>query len=199
MKIVAIYGSARKKGMSAGKVQKILNAVQTPEDEVEEYWLADMNIRPCLGCMACRKAEVCARKGDDMEKLYRSIVSADFVIFSSPVYCCDVSGPFKLMFDRLYPMLAGPQGRYTPRHPGIKCCMVLSQGAPTFMFRRTAKTMRHRLKQQGFQNLGILRYGMGVDLTKEDEKLQKIGYSYLRHQEKKNDRKTAEITRKARI
>lgn len=198
MKIVAIYGSARKNGASAKAVEKILRTVQTVGDTVEEYWLAELNIKPCIGCMACRKAEVCSRKGDDMEKIYRSIISADFVIFSSPVYCLDVSGPFKLMFDRLYPMLAGPQGRYTQRHPDIKCCMVLSQGAPTVLFGGTARRMKFRLKQNGFQNLGLLRYGMGLDLTKEGKTMQKIGRSYLQSQERRNDRRIAKIARKAK-
>lgn len=198
MKIVVIYGSARKNGTSAKVSKKILDKVRTPGDDVQEYWLAEQHIKPCIGCMACRKSEVCSQKGDDMEKIYQDIISADFVIFSSPLYCLDVSGAFKLMFDRLYPMVAGPQGRYTARHPGIKCCMVLTQGAPTIKFSDTAKRMRIRLKTNGFQNLGVIRCGMGLDLTKESERIRKIGTFYLKRQEKRNERQISEIVQKVK-
>ena len=101
MKITVLYGSARKNGISSSAAKKVLNAVRREEDEIREYYLAEQHILPCAGCLACRKQEVCSRKGDDMENIYKDVVSSDFVIFSSPVYCLDVTGPFKLMYDRL--------------------------------------------------------------------------------------------------
>ena len=196
MKITVLYGSAREKGVSSTAARKVLNRVYREGDEVSEYLLAEQHILPCVGCLACRKQEVCSRKGDDMEKIYQDVVHSDFVIFSSPVYCFDVTGPFKLMFDRLYPMLDGPQPKYTPRHPGIRSCMVLSQGAPLMVFGDLAERMEMRLKINGFTNLATLRYGMGIDLSYESEEVQQGAALARAQQEKDNDALIEEIAAK---
>ena len=196
MKITVLYGSARKKGVSSSHARKVLERVRREEDEVREYWLAECHILPCVGCLACRKQEVCSRKGDDMADIYRDVVSSDFVIFASPVYCFDVTGPFKLMFDRLYPMLGGPQPKYTPRHPGIRSCMILSQGAPLMAFTDLAERMGMRLKSNGFENLAILRYGMGIDFSNEDEEFRQRAMMALQKQEEDNDKLIEEIAEK---
>lgn len=200
MKITVLYGSARKNGSSATTAKKILEKVRCEKDEVKEYWLTDKNIQPCIGCLACRKKEVCSRKNDDMPVIYQDIVSSDFVIFSSPLYCLDVAGSFKMMFDRLYPMVDGPQGIYTPRHPGIKCCMVYSQGAPGLVFRNAAKLMKIRLKTNGFHNLGIIRETLTVDLTNatDNKFLLKFADFYRNRQRKKNQRMIEKICRQIR-
>ena len=200
MKITVLYGSARKNGNSAKGAKRILDKVRRQDDEVREYWLAEQVITPCIGCLACRKKEVCARKDDDMAVIYKDVVSSDFVIFSSPLYCLDVSGPFKLMFDRLYPMLDGPQGMYTPRHKGIKCCMVYSQGAPDILFKNAAKVMKQRLKLNGFDNLGIIRETMTVDLSNvtDNTLLIKIGNWYSKWQKKKSEKLIEKICRRVR-
>lgn len=196
MKITVLYGSARHNGISSSAAKKVLNAVRREEDEICEYQLAEQHILPCIGCLACRKQEVCSRKGDDMEKIYKDIVSSDFVIFSSPVYCFDVTGSFKLMYDRLYPMLGGPQPKYVPRHPGIRSCMILSQGAPPFAFADTAERMEMRLKNNGFDNLATLRYVFGIDLSGEPEEMRQKAEALRQKQVEDNDLLIEEICRK---
>ena len=196
MRITVLYGSARKNGVSSSAAKKVLNAVRREEDEIREYYLAEQHILPCAGCLACRKQEVCSRKGDDMENIYKDIVSSDFVIFSSPVYCLDVTGPFKLMYDRLYPMLGGPQPKYVPRHPGIRSCMILSQGAPPFAFADVAERMKFRLKNNGFDNLATLRYVFGIDLSVEEEEMRAKAEALREKQVQDNDLLIAEICRR---
>ena len=200
MKITVLYGSARKNGRSSKRAKEILEKVKRDGDEIKEYWLAEMNIKPCIGCLACRKKEVCTRKDDDMEQIYADVVSSDFVIFSSPLYCLDVSGPFKLMFDRLYPMLDGPQGIYTPRHKGIKCCMVYSQGALEFWFGRAVNTMKSRLDQNGFENLGIIRETLTVDIKNatDNKFLIKVSALYCKWQNTRNNKRIEKICRNVR-
>ena len=193
MKITVLYGSARKHGVSASKAREVLNRIRQENDEVREYWLADAKILPCVGCLACRKQEVCSRRGDNMTKIYQDVVTSDFVIFSSPVYCLDVTGPFKLMFDRLYPMLDGPQPKYTPRHTGIRSCMIIAQGAPLMAFGDIAKRMQKRLAMNGFDNLAILRYGMGIDFSNESEEMKRRAERSIEKQEKKNRKLIDEI------
>lgn len=120
-----------------------------------------MEIKQCCGCFTCKRKEGCVFK-DDMTELFKDIVSSDFVIFSSPTYCFDVSATFKLMFERLYPMLAGGMAlregfqKYTYRYPKIKSMLILSQGAPGFMCRGVKKRVESNLKMNGFDNIGTI-------------------------------------------
>ena len=156
MKIVAIYGSARKNGNCAAVVDTTLELLGgDAENTIKRYHLADMEIKPCLGCFSCRKKEGCVHE-DEMNDLFWEIVNSDFVIFSSPVYCMDISGPFKMMYDRLYPTLGGEPGAYKPRYPGKKCMLILSQGAPRFMFRSVPRRVKKTLKMNGFDNVATV-------------------------------------------
>ena len=78
MKITVLYGSARKNGNSAKGAKKILEKVRRQDDEIMEYWLTEQVIKPCIGCLACRKKEMCTRKDDDMvERLYKIVVEQE--------------------------------------------------------------------------------------------------------------------------
>ncbi len=130
MKIIAIYGSARKKGFSALAVDTAVSYFENRGQEVEKYYLSDMNIQPCMGCFACRKKEGCVRH-DDMSELFQKIVESDFVIFSSPIYCFSTNSIYNRMFERLYPMLEGGMAlgegarKYTQRYPNKKCSTIV--------------------------------------------------------------------------
>ena len=159
MKVVAVYGSARKKGFSALAVDQAVSCF--PNGDVEKFYLTDMDMKPCIGCFACRRKEGCVQK-DDMSVLFQKIVESDFVIFSSPIYCFEASSSFKRMFERLYPMLGGGMAlgegyqKYTKRYPTKKCMLILSQGAPSFMCGGAKRRVNSNLKMNGFENLGTV-------------------------------------------
>jgi multimeric flavodoxin WrbA len=158
MKVVAIYGSARKNGNGAALVERAISNFADKNPELKRYYLSDMDIKSCLGCFACRKKEICVRK-DDMNNLLQDMIESDFVIFSSPIYMYDASGDFRLMINRMYPMIGGEPGRYTKRHPGKKCMIIMTQGAPTIMFRGAGRNIKRIIKSFGFDVFGLVRLG----------------------------------------
>ena len=62
MKIVVVYGSARKNGRSVQTAKHILEQIQRPEDKVQEYWTSQMNLQACMGCFACCKGHEVSAK-----------------------------------------------------------------------------------------------------------------------------------------
>lgn len=197
MKIVAVHGSARRNSSSIRAARDLVNELKSDDAEVKEYFTSDMNIKSCKCCFACRKKEICTIQNDDMDILYQDIITADLTVFSSPLFMGDVSGSFKLMLDRLYPpfFCDGPPGRYTPRHPGMKCVFVFAQGAPAMVTGSADKQIMRRLPVMGFDVLGILHETLTVnidDLT--ESKLARKGMRFLKHwDQKKNRRKIAAI------
>lgn len=97
-----------------------------------------------------------------MSTLFEDIVTSDFVIFSSPIYCFDVNASYKLMFERLYPMLSGGMAlgegfkKYEYRYPWKKCMLIISQGAFGLMCRGARKRAKSNLKMNGFDNIGTV-------------------------------------------
>ncbi|MBP1715077.1 MAG: NADPH-dependent reductase, partial [Deltaproteobacteria bacterium] len=69
------------------------------EAEVEEVFLRDLKITPCLEIYACRKEGKCPIR-DDMQNLYGKIVAADLLALASPVFFYSVSAQAKAFIDR---------------------------------------------------------------------------------------------------
>lgn len=149
IKIVAFVGSPRKNGNVDTIIQKILDGATNPKTIIKKFYLNDMNIKGCQGCLYCRNVHACAVK-DDMQTVYDEIKDADYVIIGSPVYICQVSAQTKLLLDRLYPLTDIDKGRHVPRFGKKKLIMVYTQAAPfAFFFKRYFKYTAKHLKGMG--------------------------------------------------
>lgn len=179
MKIVVIYGSGRKNSYSSLAAEYA--ASHFKGHDIKEYHLHKLNLNGCRGCMACRKTEKCVIK-DDMQAVYEDVVTSDFIIFASPVYCFDTGSNFSTMFERFYPMAGGGPAegiKYYYRHPKKDCMLILASGAPAIAAGLARKRMRRCFRMSGFHNLGIVN----VDMT-----YFKKEYSLAPKQKKKIDR-----------
>ncbi|MFL0198634.1 flavodoxin family protein [Clostridium sp. WILCCON 0269] len=128
-KIVAFTGSGRKEGNTSTIVNEVLKGAAEFNAQIKIYNIKDMDIKPCRGCFYCRKFEQCCIK-DDMNEVLNDIKEADAVVFSSPIYMCQVSGQVKQLMDRLYPLLSGESGNYELRYGVKETVAIYSQGAP---------------------------------------------------------------------
>lgn len=156
VRVVAFIGSARKNGNVDTIVEEILNGVKEKQGEVKKFYLNDMNIRGCQGCLYCRKVHDCVIK-DDMQEIYEEIKKADYIIIGSPVYICQVSAQTKLLLDRLYPLTEINKSIHTPRFGKKKLIMVYTQAAPfSFLFRKYFKYTAKHLKGMGLENYKTL-------------------------------------------
>lgn len=157
MKVIIVYARGRKNGFSAKAADTVAAYFEQRNNEVKRYYLHDMNFHACRGCFACRRKEGCVQK-DDMSVLFNDIISSDFVVFASPVYCFDVCATYKLMFERLYPMLGGGMAlgegmkKYTYRYPRKKSMLLLSMGASAIMCSGAIRRANRNLKFNGFDN-----------------------------------------------
>lgn len=107
MKILAI-GSSRKNG-NTERILTLLGEALTRQAEqqgvplkFEILPLRDYSLSLCKGCRACFNAgeQACPLK-DDLHSIREKMLSADGVIFGSPVYVEDVNGTMKTFIDRM--------------------------------------------------------------------------------------------------
>jgi multimeric flavodoxin WrbA len=102
-KIVIIEGSPRKYGNSAKLAFVAEKGAKDLGCETEILWVADYNIKPCIGCvsddvMECRFP--CVIK-DDFNRLAEKLISSDGIIVSTPIYWYMVPGQVKNLIDRM--------------------------------------------------------------------------------------------------
>jgi len=100
-KILAIFGSPRKKGNSTLLANQIISGAESRGASVESVYLNGLNIRPCQGCYACQEegSKGCVLN-DDMQDIYPKIIGADALIIASPVYWFTMSAQTKIFMDR---------------------------------------------------------------------------------------------------
>ncbi len=151
-KIIAFVGSPIKGGNVDIIISEILKSAIMENINVKKYYLNDMNIKGCQGCLYCRKTPTCVFK-DDMSQIYEDIKNAEYVIIGSPVYICQVSAQTKLLLDRFYPLTEINKAKHTPRFGEKKLIMVYTQAAPLpFLFRTYFKYTSKHLKGMGLNH-----------------------------------------------
>ena len=87
MKILILNGSPHRDGATSDMADALKRGAEEAGHEVVSYNVAHMNIRGCMACEYCREKEkgICCQK-DDMQILCPEILSADMIVFASPIY-----------------------------------------------------------------------------------------------------------------
>ena len=113
MKLLIINGSPRKKGLISQMLRIFHEQAIATGVEVTEVYANDLQIKPCMGCMACRSKRHCVLPEDDAQRVLPLIQQADAIVIGAPCYWGNIPGQLKLLFDRIvYGMM-----RDTPRFP----------------------------------------------------------------------------------
>jgi multimeric flavodoxin WrbA len=99
MKVLGIYGSPRRQGNSDTLMKAFLQGATEAGALVEEIFLREKKISPCLEIYHCFKDGTCPIK-DDMREIYDKLLEADVVALASPVFFYSVSAQAKAMIDR---------------------------------------------------------------------------------------------------
>jgi len=133
VRILGIVGSAKKDGNTAKLVKKALEGAQTvPGVKTELYELAGKKIKHCVACFKCLEKGACALQ-DDLGDLVKKYMSADGVIWGTPVYHLSVPGIMKSALDRLGNVIIANfvlAGKSFPRLS--KVCGVLTDGGSRY-------------------------------------------------------------------
>ena len=105
-KIIIVKGSPRKKGNSNILAESLAKGAKASNAEVEDFFLQNMDIKPCNACDACiRKPENGCIIEDDMQVLYPKLRATDSIVIASPIYWFNMSAQTKLFIDRFYGLI----------------------------------------------------------------------------------------------
>lgn len=99
IKILAVYGSPRRKGNTALLLQKAVQGAREGGAYVEEIILRDLKISPCLEIYGCKKTGRCVIE-DDFQQIYDHLLACHGLMLGSPIFFYTVSAHTKAFMDR---------------------------------------------------------------------------------------------------
>lgn len=97
-KIIAINGSPKPEGNTAGLLKTVLDICKSAGHEVELYHAGGRTVQGCTACGGC-KAGACVI-GDWINELHKKMVAADAIIMGSPTYFATLTPELKAVIDR---------------------------------------------------------------------------------------------------
>ena len=102
-KVVVLSTSLRTNSNSELLAKSFVDGAKDSGNEVKYISLKNKDIRFCIGCLVCQKTGHCVIK-DDVADIMNSVLEADVVVWSTPIYYFEMSGQMKTLIDRLNPM-----------------------------------------------------------------------------------------------
>ncbi len=129
MKLIALMGSPRKGGNTDLLTDAFIEGAHAEGAECEKIYLDDLNIRPIgpVGDDWSMRSDL--RLDDDARGVLDRLVTADIVVFASPVYWQGVTGQLKCLADRFSAYYMAPWLREGMEGAGF--FVVTAWGHPT--------------------------------------------------------------------
>ncbi|MDE6293487.1 MAG: flavodoxin family protein [Clostridiales bacterium] len=121
-KIVIITGSPRKNGNSFAMTDAFIAAAQAKGHTVIRFDAALQKVGGCHACETCYKSGKACSFDDDFNKIAPSILEADVVVFTTPVYWYSYPAQIKGVIDRLYSFCMAGKSFADKECALITCC-----------------------------------------------------------------------------
>lgn len=102
MKSVVLHGSPRKGKNSDTLAGSFIKGL-TEENiwQLEHFYLNNMDISPCQGCLACENPPHNCKIDDDMQAIYSSFKESDLIVWTTPMYWGYLTAQMKIVQDRM--------------------------------------------------------------------------------------------------
>ena len=97
--ILVISTSPRKGGNSDTLADAFVQGAREAGHRVEKVSLCDKTIGFCKGCLTCVKTQRCVIR-DDADTIARQMLTADVLVFATPIYYYGMCGQMKTLLDR---------------------------------------------------------------------------------------------------
>jgi len=134
MKVLAVNGSARKKGNSATMLKHAVEGAEAAGAATELVNLYDLTYKGCTGCEACKllggkSFGRCALR-DDLTPILGRAIESDALLLASPIYFNDVTGALRSFLERFwFPTLTYAKERKLLYPKRIKVGMIFTTNA----------------------------------------------------------------------
>lgn len=113
MRVLVLSGAMQTKKAASSIEESFIDELRICDCDVERIALIDRRIAQCTGCLSCQESQDVydCNINDDMDEIAQSILDADCIILSTPIYMYYCSAPMKSMLDRTLPFFRLNQWR----------------------------------------------------------------------------------------
>ena len=101
--IVIVSSSPRAKSNSDVLAQEFCRGAKESGHTVRTIRLRELDLKFCIGCMACHDLGKCVIK-DSVNELLPVVADADVLVFATPIYYYEMCGQLKTFLDRMNPL-----------------------------------------------------------------------------------------------
>ncbi|MGB2755441.1 MAG: flavodoxin family protein [Phycisphaerae bacterium] len=179
MKVLGISTSPRADGNSDRLLKEALRGAEDAGGRTEYFSLRGFTIAPCAECNACHKTGLC-RVQDDFQAVFEKLLSADRLVFATPIFFMTVSAQAKLLIDRCQCLWARKYVLKAPLFPEgsrDRRGLVIAVGGSRSkkMFESVALTMKYwfdALEIGYFANLFVNRADARGDILERPQALE---------------------------
>jgi len=98
-RVLILSSSPRKRGNSNALCDRFLEGAREAHHQVEKVVLAEKKINYCIGCYTCGENGECVQE-DDMSHILDSMLAADVIVLTTPVYFYSMCAQMKTVIDR---------------------------------------------------------------------------------------------------
>lgn len=99
MKIVVLQGSPNANGSTAILVEEFSRGARQAGHDIVRIDVDRAGVAPCTGCVSCGYEGPCALR-DGMDGVRGEVLSANMVVFATPLYYYGMSAQLKTVIDR---------------------------------------------------------------------------------------------------
>jgi len=146
-KLVALYGSPRRQGNTSRLLNQAATGARAAGAVVEDVFLGDLSLSPCLEDNGCRDTGRCVI-ADDFQRIYLLLDECDGLLLASPVFFGGVSAQAKILIDRCQCFWAGKyllkrvRGGFSRKRPGLFLSAAARAPRPD-LFEGAVRTVRY--------------------------------------------------------
>lgn len=101
--VLILSTSPRKGGNSDTLAEEFARGAREAGHQVEKIELYNKAIGFCRGCLACQKTRRCVIH-DDADMIAQKMLTADVLVFATPIYFYEMCGQMKTLLDRSNPL-----------------------------------------------------------------------------------------------
>lgn len=100
--VIVVSSTPRRGGNSEVLACEFARGAKEAGHNVEIINLREYHLNYCVACYSCSETGKCVI-GDGMNEITEKLLSADVIVFVTPVYFYSMSGQLKVFIDRLVP------------------------------------------------------------------------------------------------
>ena len=172
MKIVVLEGSPNKNGSSNLLADCFKQGAEEAGHSVDVVDTAHANIHPCIGCIHCGYEGPCVQK-DDMEMFREKILSADMLVFVTPLYYYGMSAQLKTLIDRFCAFNSSIQRKHMK-----SALLTVAWNSDDWTFEALEVNYKTLVRYLNLEDMGmVLGYGCGTPSMTQHSKYPQQAYS----------------------